>query len=42
MFDRPKPTTGCTANGRRRRGGGVKGYLFKPENVFCVKQKRNT
>jgi hypothetical protein len=23
LFDRPKPTTGCTANGRKVRKGGV-------------------
>jgi len=41
LFDRPKPTAGCSANGRRRKGEEFegKGGEEVEEEVYCLQHK---
>jgi len=49
LFDRPKPTVGCSANGRRRRrrkkecgvGAGWTDHVRNEEVLLRVKEQRN-
>jgi hypothetical protein len=36
LFDRPKPTVGCSASGRRKRSVGGMWLLQRDENVFRI------
>ena len=40
MFDRPKPTVGCSANGRRRRGRPKKRWKEEVERDVQVLRVR--